>query len=345
MFTGFDLQEGEEGYNAELQHIFHNNRLSVISGIGHYNADFNEVETIVFPPFSFTTTRERDIQHTNIYLYSLINYPNNFAWTLGGSGDFFEGGIIDRDQFNPKLGLTWNPHSNTTLRAAAFKSLRRTLVSSQTIEPTQVAGFNQFFEDPIGTEAWRYGIAIDQKLSKIIFTGVEFSLRELDVPFELISPPASPEVRQVDWDERLARAYIYWAPHPWFATFAEYQYELLERDPEFVSIEKFTEIKTNRLPLGINFFHPSGFRVGLQATYVDQEGKFGNPPVANLVPGEDQFWVLDMSIGYRLPKRLGLITIEAKNLLDENFKFQDTDPANPSIIPERKIFARITLAF
>jgi outer membrane receptor for monomeric catechols len=83
----------------------------------------------------------------------------------------------------------------------------------------------------------------------------------------------------------------------------------------------------------------------LQATYVDQEGKFGNPPVANLVPGEDQFWVLDMSIGYRLPKRLGLITIEAKNLLDENFKFQDTDPANPSIIPERKIFARITLAF
>jgi hypothetical protein len=59
-----------------------------------------------------------------------------------------------------------------------------------------------------------------------------------------------------------------------------------------------------------------------------------------------------------LPKRWGLITIEAKNLFNEAFKYQDTDTAstsiggldstlalNPLISPERLILAKITLVF
>jgi hypothetical protein len=41
----------------------------------------------------------------------------------------------------------------TTLRAAAFRVLKRTLITDQTLEPTQVAGFNQFFDDANLTEA------------------------------------------------------------------------------------------------------------------------------------------------------------------------------------------------
>jgi hypothetical protein len=37
--------------------------------------------------------------------------------------------------------------------------------------------------------------------------------------------------------------------------------------------------------------------------------------------------------------------VEARNLFDENFRFQDTDPANPDIYPERLILGKITLAF
>ena len=71
---------------------------------------------------------------------------------------------------------------------------------------------------------------------------------------------------------------------------------------------------------------------------------FGNSN-SGVVPGDDQFWVVNASIGYRLPKRWSLITLEARNLLDEKFNFQDTDPANPRIYPERLVFARLTLAF
>jgi outer membrane receptor protein involved in Fe transport len=56
-------------------------------------------------------------------------------------------------------------------------------------------------------------------------------------------------------------------------------------------------------------------------------------------------WYVDASIGYRLPKRYGKVTIEARNLFDKNFRFQDTDPSNPKIYPEYLILVKFTLAF
>jgi hypothetical protein len=95
--------------------------------------------------------------------------------TVGGSADFFEGADVDQNQVNPKLGLTWTPFPKTTLRSAVFRTLKRTLTTDQTLEPTQVAGFNQFFDDAEGTESWRYGIAIDQNFTKDIYGGAEYS--------------------------------------------------------------------------------------------------------------------------------------------------------------------------
>jgi len=348
-----DFETESDGYTAEAQHLLRSDRFSIISGAGYFSGDREDVTittlvlSLPFPPFSLTTTdtttQESDIRHTNLYVYSQLNFPENVAWTLGGSADFFEGGLLDldRDQVNPKFGLTWNLLPSTTLRAAVFRTLKRTLISSQTLEPTQVAGFNQFFDDPEGTKAWRYGIAIDQKFSPALYGGAEFSVRDLEVPF--LEYP-SMKVQEADWEERLYRVYIYWAPHRWLAVSAEYQFECFERDRESPGVENIVELDTHRFPLGLSFFHPSGFNARLKGTYIDQNGDFGNP-MGGVVRGDDQFWVFDASIGYRLPKRWGLITIEAKNLFNEEFNFQDTDPANPRIYPERLILAKFTLAF
>jgi tetratricopeptide (TPR) repeat protein len=343
-----DTTVDEDGYLAEVRHLLRSKLFQLTSGIGYYNAD-RKIEmtntTTLGPPLSSTTTEikieDNDIRHTNLYMYSLINYPKSVAWTIGGSADFLDGAIEDSDQFNPKLGLTWNPFPATTLRTAVFRTLKRTLTSSQTIEPTQVAGFNQFFDDGEGTDSWHYGIAIDQKFTATVYSGAEFSRRDMDVPFF----NRYLQVQEVDWEENLARAYLYWTPHKLLAISGEYGYERLKRDSEHVGAEEFTKIETHRISLGTNFFHPSGFGAGLKATYLDQEGDFGNPKDETLVPGSDNFWVVDAAISYRLPKRFGIITLEAKNLLDEEFKFQDTDPANPHIYPERLIFAKFTLAF
>ena len=143
----------------------------------------------------------------------------------------------------------------------------------------------------------------------------------------------------------MARAYLYWTPHPWLAASGEYNYERLSRDQEFVGTLKLKDVDTHRVSLATKFFHPSGLFAGLRATYVDQNGKFGDPLAGDAVQGEDHFWVADASVGFRLPKRLGLITFEARNLFDEEFKFQETDPVSPSLYPERLMVGRITLSF
>jgi outer membrane receptor protein involved in Fe transport len=59
----------------------------------------------------------------------------------------------------------------------------------------------------------------------------------------------------------------------------------------------------------------------------------------------DRFFILDAFVGYRLPHRRGLLSLNADNLLNERFQFQDIDPTNPSLIPERLLSFRFTLAF
>jgi tetratricopeptide (TPR) repeat protein len=341
-----------DGYTAETQYQFRHDRFNIIAGLGYFDADREDIfkEYLIFPglppmPTVVPPPDQTDIQHTNFYVYSQVKYPEKFIWTLGGSLDHFHGGDIDldTDQFNPKLGMTWNPVQNTTLRAAAFRVFKRTLISNQTVEPTQVAGFNQYFDDSNATDSWRYGIAVDQKFTSSLYGGMEISQRDLEIPYSY-SVGATSETREANWKQRLGRAYFYWTPHRWLSLSAEYQYERSERDIEFMGLEQFTYLKTHKLPLGINFYHPSGLSLGLKVTYVDQSGVFVDQ-LNNSTEDSDQFWVVDATLSYRLPDRYGILSVECKNLFDETFKFLDTDPANPATYPERLILVRLTLSF
>jgi hypothetical protein len=227
------------------------------------------------------------------------------------------------------------------VRAAGFRTLKRTLITNQTLEPTQVAGFNQFFDDVNSTESWRYGAAIDQKFSKKIYGGVEFSMRDMKVPF---LTAATGLVEEVDWNEYLGRAYLYWTPHKWVGLSAEYLYEKFDRGEEFTA--GVESVKTHRFPLGVNFFHPSGLGGGLKTTYNHQRGDFLNLAdlSAGFTSGKDRFWVVDAAISYRLPKRYGFVSVGVTNLFDKEFKYFDTDVSNPIIQPDRFFFAKVTLA-
>ena len=212
-----------------------------------------------------------------------------------------------------------------------------------------MAGFNQFYDDINTTDAWHYGAAVDQKFSKNTYCGAEFFYRDLEVPYflDISTPPDPPDfvLRKVDWEEYVGRAYLYWTPQNWLAFKAEYQYENLERDEEFsFNIKK---VKTHRVPLGINFFHPSGLNFGLKVTYVDQVGEFERQEAArgDYESGEDNFFLVDMLMSFRFPKRYGFVTIAAQNLFDEEFEYADTDFQNASIQPGRTIYGKITLAF
>ena len=358
----FEIKGEDYAYSGELQYLFRSTYINFVSGVGYFNIDSkdNTLAELLMPgiplppplrpiPPRIVQNRasvDRDTQHTNVYLYSYIHLLKDVILTLGGSGDFFDTDIPrleDQDQFNPKFGIVWNPLATTTVRGAVFRTLKRTLITDQTLEPTQVAGFNQFFDDPNATRTWRYGVAVDQQFSKNIYGGVEYSLRDLEVPSLVSLTPSDPRALEVDWEEKLFRAYFFWTPHAWLALSTGAEWERFERDARFADNVKTVE--TYRVPLGINFFHPSGLSALLKATYVDQRGVFQREGATTFERGSDDFWVVDAAISYRLPKRYGFITVGATNVFDEKFKFFDTDRRNPRIIPDRVFFTRLTLAF
>jgi outer membrane receptor protein involved in Fe transport len=104
-------------------------------------------------------------------------------------------------------------------------------------------------------------------------------------------------------------------------------------------------VETYYVPLGINFFHPSGLSASLTGTYIHQDGHFEPAEaVRTFQEGQDSFWLLDTAIRYRFPKRYGFFTLGVANLTDKKFKYFDTDDKNPRIQPDRFFFANITLA-
>jgi tetratricopeptide (TPR) repeat protein len=382
--VGLDRQENADSVEGQL--LFRSPSVKVVGGAGYFDVDFAETLTLDFSipdpelpfPIEFTNINTDDTRtkHTNLYAYSYFDLPRDLTVTLGLSGNLYDQTgesttqsrvpdlppsppeaaparvLGEKNRFNPKAGISWRLKSGTTVRAAWFKTLTRTLVTDQTLEPTQVAGFNQFFDEPSATEARVYGAALDQKFGTRAFAGVEYSRRELTIPVtsfqfdpEFVLPPTV-TVERTEGDERLGRAYLFAAPHPRVTFGAEYQYEKLERDPQFFG--QYGTLTTRLLPLSLRFFHPSGISAFLGVTYFDQEGAFGriNEFGENeLVPGERKFWVVDAALRYRLPRRFGFLVAGVNNLTDERSTYQATDPDNLAIRPGRVIYARAVLAF
>lgn len=351
--TTIDLrQDDQTALSVEIQHLWRSPSVNLTSGIGYFSIAGEQrihvASNAPLPPLepgpqSMTETLAEDVTHLNFYLYSSLALVKNVTFTLGFSTDIFDSerqDAVNTSQFNPKLGLVWNPLPATTVRAAVFRVLKRTLITDQTLEPTQVAGFNQFFDDLEGTDAWRYGIALDQKFSLQVYGGVELSRRHLTVPFVDFTG-ASAAIRRAGWDESLGRAYVFWTPHEWLSLRAAYQYEQLQRDEEFTQFIK--KLKTHSVPLGGHVIHPSGWSGALQATYYHQDAIVFPQGADAFASGTSDFWVVDAAIHYRLPKRYGLLTVGATNVLDKKFRYQESDLQNPHIQPERAVFGRVTL--
>ncbi len=315
---GITSKVDSEGYIAELQYTYHVPRFDIIMGNGYYEVD-NDI----------TSFDEYVTRHKNGYVYSHIRFPNQVTWLVGVSYDSLDNGPFGKfRQTNPKLGIIWDVTSNTTLRLAAFRTLKRALLTDQTIEPTQVAGFNQFFDDLNGTESKRYGIALDQKFMSNLYGGLEASKRELKIPVFRGRPPTQ------DWEEKLYRAYLNWTPDPRVALSVTYELEDFEA-------EGGTNNNTHLVTGGLKYFHPYGLFSNLGITYVNQDVD---------TMSDDQFVLLDAGIGYRLPRRNGIIMLGVKNLLDKDFNFQGLgfrtrQEEGPPFIPDRTISAQITLSF
>jgi hypothetical protein len=333
---------------GEFQYLGRWRALDAIAGAGYVrNHDSDRaIETVTFdplPPFPPTETfGESDADHANAYVYALWRGPGGSTVTTALAVDDYEDDVrFSQRRTSPKLGVVVPLSGGTTLRAAAFRSVKRLLTTNQTLEPTQVAGFNQLFDDVNETRSERIGAAVDQRFSRTVFAGVELTSRELEVP---ILGPGNMLVRWEEWNERLHRAYASWLVTPRFGAGIEYVYDYQRRElPPGVGDIFPTRMTTHYTPATVTYHHPRGPFVVLRATHVSQDVHVVDP-VGTETSGEDHFWIADLSLGMRLPRRWGSVSLDVLNLFDEQFRYQDTDllgtPRIPLFQPERLVLLR-----
>jgi hypothetical protein len=309
--------------------------VNLVTGLGYYT----ETQDQVF--FGFPVTLKPYAANGYVYLnFSPFAFP--LSVHLGISADYLaeEDDLLpSRTEYNPKIGITASPWPGATLRAATFTVLKRQFAASQTLEPTQVAGFNQFYDDLSATDSRRSAIAIDQTLAKNLFLGVELSRRDLTVPFDITG-------EEFRWEERNGQLSVYWAPTNNVALTAAYEQEEFSRPLEFTGKELITEVRTRTAPLGLAVHLRNMFFARFVSTYVKQTGDFFSAsldPVPS--PGKDTFWITDVGFGYRLPRRTGTVSVDIRNLFDEEFRFQETDLFARRFARERVILLRASLAF
>lgn len=328
-----------DDWSAEVRQLMDFGSFRLTGGAGYSEADVKgNIDLLLFgfliPP-GYPIERDYTDRQKNAYFYSWLDITDTITLNLGLSYDDYESTEFDgyeRNRVNPKLGLIWQFSPDTTIRAAAFRTLYRDLLTKQTIEPTQVAGFNQFYDDGPGTRAKHYGVAVDHYFSASLTGGLEFRHRDRKTPTRDITTQSwSEDSRR---DEELGRAYLYWTPNRRMALGAEYAYERSHIEDGFIDT-------IHRFPLSVSYFHPNGIGGSLRPTYVRQYGEFqggtGND--------SENFWNLDLSLDFRLPKRQGLISLEVRNLLDEDFGYEDKDPNLPLFVGGRMASMRISLSF
>lgn len=364
----FFQQNGKEGkqdvYTAEIQHILQTHYLNLVTGGGYAHQNGSpqlrldlDVSSLLGPGNEFFNIFNQPLplmyQHYNAYAYGYFKPMQNLTLIAGGSQDYVVGSSAlvsgldssnSKSRFNPKFGLLYQPHPNTTIRLAAFRTLKRTTLNEQTIEPTQVAGFNQFYDDLPTTDGWRYGGAINQKFSSALFGGIEGSYRKVDIPVLNVLDPTIQDSNNNQWYQAIG--YLNFAPHPWVALRASYQYDQYANTLPSAGQYSDSKLYTSRIPLSAGFFHPSGLIANVTLTYWNQTGTFEplNQPAGTRINGHDTFWLTDFMVGYRIPKRHGLIAVGVKNAFDQKFQYFNTDWRNPIIFPDRLVFFKITIA-
>lgn len=341
----------EDVSQLEGQYLFIQQDLNLVLGTSSSRIKQHRVDnsSLIVPfvgevPFSSLDIRP-DVEDTRAYAYGTMKLAP-FTLTLGLSYSNYEQRLyqLDISRSNPKLGLQWDINSDIRLRAAAFKTTKPALATNRTLEPTQIGGFNQFFDDANATKSTSYGIGLDWHAGKQLAAGVEGTIRRFDEAI-LVNNLAKFESRS-EWRHR---AYAYWSPAPRWALRAEALYDRYASEQAPSNNDQPRFLKTVTVPLEARYFLPQGLFGGLRVTLVGQEVD-RTSCVAGC--GSEHFSLADFLVGYRLPQRMGQVTLGIYNLFDRSFKYQGNvyrafqDEAQSAIyLPERTVMGTVSLNF
>ena len=365
-----ELTIDDSAENIELQISGNLSNITAITGLyySHINrSEKRENLTTVFPPLppgapplpppepELTTLSDTGrVDYTNLYSYWHTPLTTGLNATVGFSYIEMKDNVTINTNINelqPKLGLTWNKnHMNAGI--AAFKNVTRELIQTQSVEPTQIAGISQIKDFPVGSEVDTLAAKVDYTFQSNISIGVLADYRKIDLPSANNS--GTSKDRNVNQDS--LSFYIQRSLGKWSLSLSG-EAEIFE-SPDTERSEGVSDLQTLfprkletlSLPVNIRYQFKQSIALTLIATYVNQESIFDNLNNIDTETKDESFWYSELQIKYTLPNSLGALSLEIKNLGDENFIFQNGNFLDPTpelmpYIPERTALIKASIKF
>lgn len=310
------------------------------------------------------TLSDETAEEGSLYGYATIDFGGWSSVTVGLAGEIFHREETTTDttflppptppvhgapmvssttirRLNPKLGLRLMPTDEITLRAAYTRSMVRYDADGDTLEPVTVAGFPQFFNGNEGSIVEQLAAGGDIQLLDGLNVRGEAAWRRFEFP------ALSQETQEVELRGGVDATF-----GPRWSGSAELRLQRSNHDGKV----DLTHTRTVSLPLSLRYFDPSGFFGGFTVTpfwheFLDNRSAM----TTGIRNGDDQALLVDAAIGWRLPNRLGQISLEVQNLFDQDFGFEERpllgaegeldNFGSPTHARERALFARATFRF
>jgi hypothetical protein len=291
------------------------------------------------------TPNDSDLEEYAGYVYATSRPSSRLTLTAGlgyATMDQGGGGPFKRDRALPKLGVVFDAAPGVTLRAAYAQSMTMADADGDRLEPDQIAGFRQIEDGPLGAVTELLGAGVDLRLGDGWLAGAEAVWRDQDLDFD--DRPDIDRINRRDIGGYVGRTF----GRRW-AVSAGLRYQRLAS--EFPTDLEY--LRTWSAPVAVTWFDPSGLFARGVVTFVDQE--IQDPGAADPTRRNDNFAVVDATVGFRIPGAPAAITLEARNLFDTDFGFE-TRPlldlpgvvdqvAPPLLARERTIMLRGVVSF
>ncbi len=360
-----NINEKRDANKAELKYLLEQENFSWQFGGSYLSVDrrLRSQEDFQLPP-SFPPLPRAPAMvaslsdyYANTYAYG--NY-NKKKWDVLFGASYTRFGsqrINDDNVLNPKFGLRYQLTHSNSLRVAYSEGVAGLLTQVSTLEPTQVVGFTQVFDDGDYWKNKLYGLGWDFVGNGSVNAGFEYTFRKTTNSTAFVGQA---EVADKLLEVSAAKFYGYALLTDKVSVSVEAKLEDNDfvirnaADINLIQQGSTVALKTWTIPLKINYVVNSGLTVSATATYINQDVEFYEfvDPVTNFarVPYDSDFWILDMELRYKLARWPLEVAVVAKNLTDRTYQYQDQNFQSGQERPlgvaaERNVAARVKWSF
>jgi tetratricopeptide (TPR) repeat protein len=245
------------------------------------------------------------------------------------------------DLASPKAGFVYRPDEKMTLRAGYGESLGKgTRTDLISLEPTLIGGIAQRYNDLPGTKAQNLGFGADFHPDENTFFGSEWTRRWLDMSQAISVYNIVDNQDTGDFYTDVASADRYEVPIGQDFLSA-YVYRVLDRrwvagtDYRFVNQQTGGDdeatLRDQRGTAFTRYFFSDGFFMQASGTYRYQTRDNVIADNGGSSIGSDNAFLFGAGVGYRIPKRHGLISLDVQNIFGQDINLSQTNYFNEPV--------------